>query len=199
MRDLFSGAVKFCPAWMNSLSEYSYKEILPGELSWYGYPGSAGCTPLISSTRVAGITYYSTQKDKAWEVIKYMLSEDIQYTISFENNMDGPYTDLYTSDIIPVNVAAFRKLNKEAMGGDVVLGVPQAEMDRFKISTVRMDKLLDEEATENKKSTLTSSARSDHYREVVDGWKEGYTFTLDEKLWEKQSLQEVAFTQKASN
>lgn len=186
MSDLFSGAVKFCPAWMNSLSEYSYKEILPGELSWYGYPGSAGCTPLISSTRVAGITYYSTQKDKAWEVIKYMLSEDIQYTISFENTMDEPYTDLYTSDIIPVNVAAFRKLNKEAMGGDVVLGVPQAEMDRFKISTVRMDKLLDE-YEETLKKPLRRKIRDERVLDVVIS-------TFDRYLHKELDVSEAADT-----
>lgn len=94
--------------------------------------------------------------------------------------------------IIPANVINESKSLKEGEISKAIEGE-----DGWYV--VRMDKLLDEEATENKKSTLTSSARSDHYREVVDGWKEGYTFTLDEKLWEKQSLQEVAFTQKASN
>lgn len=63
---------------------------------------------------------------------------------------------------------------------------------------VRMDKLLDEEATENKKSVLISSAKSTRYNEVVEGWKASYTFTLDEKLWEKESLQDVSFTQKSA-
>ena len=94
--------------------------------------------------------------------------------------------------ILPENVINESKSLKEGEISKAIEGT-----DGYYV--VRMDKLLDEEATENKKNTLVSSARSDHYTEVVDGWKEGYEFTVDEKLLEKLSLQEVAFTKKASN
>jgi len=94
--------------------------------------------------------------------------------------------------ILPENVINESKSLKEGEISKAIEGT-----DGYYV--VRMDKLLDEEATENKKNTLVSSARSDHYNEVVDGWKDSYTFTLDEKLWEKQSLQDVAFTKKASS
>lgn len=94
--------------------------------------------------------------------------------------------------ILPENVINESKSLKEGEISKAIEGT-----DGYYV--VRMDKLLDEEATENKKNTLVSSARSDHYTEVVDGWKEGYEFTVDEKLLEKLNLQEVAFTQKASN
>ncbi|MCR5211276.1 MAG: peptidyl-prolyl cis-trans isomerase [Lachnospiraceae bacterium] len=93
--------------------------------------------------------------------------------------------------ILPENVINESKKLKEGEISKVIEG-----SDGYYV--VRMDKLLDEEATENKKSVLISSAKSTRYNEVVEGWKGSYTFTLDEKLWEKESLQDVSFTQKAA-
>ena len=116
--------------------------MIPGEFSWYGYPGSTGCTPIITSRCTAGIPSYSTQKDKAWEVIKYMLSEDMQYSSSAESA--GLPRVVYSSDVIPVNVEAFRKLNKESAEKDtqLILGVP--EHDRIELPMDHADEILDE-------------------------------------------------------
>lgn len=140
--DLYTHKTAFCMASVNSLSEFSYKEMIPGEFSWYGYPGSTGCTPIITSRCTAGIPSYSTQKDKAWEVIKYMLSEDMQYSSSAESA--GLPRVVYSSDVIPVNVEAFRKLNKESAEKDtqLILGVP--EHDRIELPMDHADEILDE-------------------------------------------------------
>lgn len=98
----------------------------------------------------------------------------------------------YEGMILPDNVIKKSKTLKEGEISKAIEGT-----DGWYV--VRMDKYFDKEATDNKKNTLVSSAKSDHYKEVVDGWKEGYTFTVDEKLWEKESLTDVAFTQKAAS
>lgn len=136
--DLYTHEAAFCLASMNTLSEFAYKEMIPGEFSWYGYPGSKGCTPLITSRNTAGITSYSTQKDNAWEVIKYMLSEDMQYTA-------GIPSAIYPIDIIPVNVAAFRKLNKESTEKNVILSMVDTKSEGVvEVSLDHSDRFLDE-------------------------------------------------------
>ena len=97
----------------------------------------------------------------------------------------------YEGMILPENVIKESKNLKEGEISKVIEGT-----DGYYV--IRMDKLLDDEATENKKNTLISSAKSTHYNEVVEGWKAGYTFTVDEMLKEKLDLQDVAFTQKAT-
>ena len=97
----------------------------------------------------------------------------------------------YEGMILPENVIKESKNLKEGEISKVIEG-----SDGYYV--IRMDKVLDDEATENKKNTLISSAKSTHYNEVVEGWKAGYTFTVDEKLKEKLDLEDVAFTQKAA-
>ncbi len=50
---------------------------------------------------------------------------------------------------------------------------------------VQMQSTFDEEATQNQKATIVSQRQSDKFEEVYNGWKEGVTFTTDEKLLEK--------------
>ena len=50
---------------------------------------------------------------------------------------------------------------------------------------VQMQSTFDEEATQNQKATIVSQRQSDKFEEVYNAWKEGVTFTTDEKLLEK--------------
>lgn len=50
---------------------------------------------------------------------------------------------------------------------------------------VRMDSTFDEEATENKKKSIVSDRKSDHYTEVCDGYKEESEYVLNEEEWAK--------------
>ncbi|MBP5416956.1 MAG: hypothetical protein J6Y58_05445 [Clostridiales bacterium] len=140
--DLYNHEAAFCLASVNSLSEFMYKEMIPGQLSWYGYPGSAGCTPIITAPISAGITSYSTQKDKAWEVIKYMLSEDMQYSSNIDSA--GLPGDRSLRDTIPVNIEAFRKLNKESTEKNVQLNMVASDPEVVVIQMDQVDKILDE-------------------------------------------------------
>lgn len=79
--------------------------------------------------------------------------------------------------------------------GEVLSEVIEAE-DGYYVA--RLDKVFDEEQTENKKSEIVSKRQSDHYTEVVDGWKEAAKITTDAKALAKLVLTDShTFTQKA--
>ncbi len=48
---------------------------------------------------------------------------------------------------------------------------------------VRLDAKTDAEATENTRESIISQRQSERYQEILDGWKEGHTWTVDEKVW----------------
>lgn len=99
----------FEPGTINSVKEYAQIAIYPGLLSWYGYPGSKGQSLIVQSDLSVGISASSTQKEKAWEVIKYFLGEDIQVDLGRSG-----FTDLYGSEYyVPLSREAFRTLNDE--------------------------------------------------------------------------------------
>ena len=108
--DVYGSFAAFCPGSVNTLYEYSLGGVVGDNTEWYGYPGSSGCTPIVEASMTAGIASYSTQKDKAWDVISYLLSEEVQSEI---NSLQSPtpYAS-YVEGAIPVNIAAFRKLNE---------------------------------------------------------------------------------------
>ncbi len=100
---VYSGQAAFCPGSVNSLSDYAMCDILYDNSAWYGYPGSSGCTPIIDAPITAGIAAYSTQKENAWEVIKYLLDTNAQRMLGSL----GSYED-HSRNAIPVNIEAFR-------------------------------------------------------------------------------------------
>lgn len=50
---------------------------------------------------------------------------------------------------------------------------------------VRMDSTFDKEATENKKKSIVTDRKNDHYTEVCDGYKEEAEYVLNEEEWAK--------------
>lgn len=50
---------------------------------------------------------------------------------------------------------------------------------------VRMDSTFDKEATENKKKSIVTDRKNDHYTEVCDGYKEKSEYVLNEEEWAK--------------
>ncbi len=59
---------------------------------------------------------------------------------------------------------------------------------------IRLDKKYDKEATESKRESLKSEKINDYYQDIIDGWKEEITWTVDEKAWAK-----VEFNERFSN
>ena len=79
--------------------------------------------------------------------------------------------------------------------GEVLSEVLETEEGYY---VARLDKVFDEEKTENKKSEIVSKRQSDHYTEVVDGWKEAAKITTDEKVLAKLVLTDNhTFTEKS--
>ncbi|MBR6255231.1 MAG: hypothetical protein IKR22_07385, partial [Clostridiales bacterium] len=64
---------------------------------------SSGCTPIIDAPITAGIAAYSTQKENAWEVIKYLLDTNAQRMLGSQGSYEA-----HSRNAIPVNIEAFR-------------------------------------------------------------------------------------------
>lgn len=56
---------------------------------------------------------------------------------------------------------------------------------------VRMESAFDEEATENKKKSIVTDRKNDHYTEVLDGYKENVKYELNEEEWAKVKFEEL--------
>lgn len=56
---------------------------------------------------------------------------------------------------------------------------------------VRMESTFDEEATENKKKSIVTDRKNDHYTEVLDGYKENLEYELNEEEWAKVKFDEL--------
>lgn len=56
---------------------------------------------------------------------------------------------------------------------------------------VRMDSTFDEEATENKKKSIVTDRKNDHYTEVCDGYKEESEYVLNEEEWAKVTFDKL--------
>lgn len=56
---------------------------------------------------------------------------------------------------------------------------------------VRMESAFDEEATENKKKSIVTDRKNDHYTEVLDGYKENVKYELNEEEWAKVKFDEL--------
>ncbi len=56
---------------------------------------------------------------------------------------------------------------------------------------IRMDSIYDEEATAEAVEAAEEEARDAHYQEVLDGWKEGLTWEVNEDLWAQVSFKDL--------
>lgn len=110
-QELYLYESAFAPSTMNTVAEFAQTEIMPGVLSWYGYPGSKGSSMIIQSDISIGISASSTQKEKAWEVIKFFLQEDVQAELTSPGAVDVNSS----TSFIPLNREAFHKVNGEEM------------------------------------------------------------------------------------
>ena len=56
---------------------------------------------------------------------------------------------------------------------------------------VRLDSTFDKEATENKKKSIVTDRKNDHYTEVCDKYKEGVKYEINEEEWAKVKFDEL--------
>lgn len=59
---------------------------------------------------------------------------------------------------------------------------------------VRLDLETDEEATEENRESIIEERKDDLYDEVLDGWKESHTWTVNEKNWAKVTFDNLFTT-----
>lgn len=56
---------------------------------------------------------------------------------------------------------------------------------------IRLDSEFDEEATEQKKESIISTRKSEHYTEVTDGYKEEADWNVNEEVWKAVNFDEL--------
>lgn len=105
------------------------------------------------------------------------------YTTAAESSEDN---------VIPEEVIDAAKKLKEGEISDVI------EVKDKGYYVVRMDKLLDEDATKTNRQTLTNQKKEEAYDAQIKSWKKKVTFSLNDKLWKQVKFDEL-FSQKTSD
>lgn len=96
-------------------------------------------------------------------------AEKLDYTVS---------TGTFTKDDKTLDEAVLSALQK--LGEGEVSDVIDTESNYY---VVRLDKKTDADATEKTRENIITSRKNDLYNEVLDGWKEGHEWVVDEKVW----------------
>jgi foldase protein PrsA len=89
-------------------------------------------------------------------------------------------------------IDAAKKLTKEGQ----ISGVITVKDKGYYV--LRMDKLLDKDATKTQRETLTSQKKEEEYNKLVKQWKKKVNFDLNEKLWKQVKFTDL-FTAKTQN
>ena len=97
-------------------------------------------------------------------------AEDAGYTVS-----TGTFTQ--EDDSVDDNLLAALKNLKE---GEVT---ESESMATALIFVARLDKEVDEDATEETRQSIIEQRKDDLYDETLDGWKEGIEWAVKEKVW----------------
>lgn len=108
-------------------------------------------------------------------------------TDSYTTKGDSSEDTTVGADVID----AAKKLTKEGQ----ISGVIEVKDKGYYV--VRMDKLLDKDATSKKKESLTSEKKQAAYEKIVKKWKKSADFELNEKLWKQVTFDDL-FTQKTT-
>lgn len=144
-----------------------------------------------STTNDEGETVDYTEEEKAnikqqVEDFRDSAAEDFEsaaesagYTVS--NASFGDNDESYTLDDSVIEAA------KKLSDGDISEVITTD--DNFYV--VRMDSTFDKDATEQKKKSIVTDRRSDHYTEVCDGYREEAKLELNEDEWAKVKFDEL--------
>lgn len=109
------------------------------------------------------------------------------------------------AELVDADNASATTLSYTSSGEDETDTVPQEVIDAVKdlqdgqvadaviegdnaYYVARMDKVLDEEATENKKETLTNDKKQEYYTETTEKWMEEAEIEVDEKVKETLTI-----------
>ena len=123
---LYSGESGFSVGRITSLSDFALSHMIEGSFAWYGFPGG-GMTSVVRSDMTCGIASCSTQKELAWNVILYMLSEEVQKDIGKSVEYSGGF-DFDDRARFPVNVHAFERNCADLASGSNDLYICMSDM-----------------------------------------------------------------------
>lgn len=121
---------------------------------------------------------YKAQEDIAsFDMKAYTEEKDDDYmtsTASFGDEDDEGTVD-----------DAVKEAAKELQDGQLYDGLVEGSAGYF---IVRMDKVMDPEATQTKKESLTETKRQEAFDAIVDGWLEEANIKVEKSIWKKVTL-----------
>lgn len=138
------------------------------------------------------VEYTDEQKAELAAKMDVMLheTEELPLETVAENNGYTVSTGTFAADNTTLDEAvltALQGITEEGGIADVV------ETDSY-YYILRLDKITDEEATEEHRQEIIEERQSDYYTEIVEGWKEASEWTLNEKVWKKVSFDNLFTT-----
>ena len=95
----------------------------------------------------------------------------------------------FTGDDTTLDAKVLEKL-KGMSEGDVS-GLIDTDSDYY---VVRLDKELDPEATDQNRQNIISKRQTDLYNQILDGWKKESEWTLEQKVWDKVTFDNLFTT-----
>lgn len=107
-------------------------------------------------------------------------AETYEYTVS---------SGTFTKDDETLDESVAAALQKLEEGE--VSGVVDTESNYY---VVRLDSKTDKEATERTRENIITQRQNDLYKEVLDGWKEGHEWEVDEKVWKTVTFENLFTT-----
>lgn len=104
---------------------------------------------------------------------------DADYTVSTESYGSAEDEDA------SMDTAVLEEADKLSEGQ--VSGVIETDSAYY---VIRLDSEYDEEATAAKKESLISQKQEDYYNDILDGWKDASTWTINEEEWSKVTFED---------
>lgn len=129
-------------------------------------------------TKMEGLlSEYKAQADIAsFDMKAYTEEKDDDYmtsTTSFGDEDEGTVDE------------AVRTAAKDLKDGELYDGIVEGSAGYF---IVRMDKVVDPDATQTKKDSLTETKRQEAFDDIVDGWLKDANVKVEKSIWKKVKL-----------
>ena len=143
-------------------------------------------------------TYDALQKQEKVDLILDSLSIQFPNTeiVCLKETDDDPQMPYESCCVISNGACKWHQLDYDTnfflMG---IMGMCNSFFNRFEFAKnpvetdnsfyiIRMDRLFDQEATDEERESIIAGRKNDLYDEIVDGYKASADWTIDEKVWE---------------
>lgn len=128
------------------------------------------------------VEYTEEEKEALYAKVKVFLTEAKEQGLetAAENYGYTVNTGTFAADTTTLDESVFTALQELKAEGDFSNVVENDSM----YYVLRLDAVTDAEATEEHRQEIIEQRKSDLYSEVIGGWEEASEWTVDEKVWE---------------